>query len=62
MTANEHSAKQETWIFRFWRILAAWDDAISTSPVESLEKRVAVLEQEAFGFHDHERAGEKRSV
>ena len=61
ITANEHSAKQETWIFRFWRILAAWDDAISADPFESLEKRVAALEQAAFGFRDHERAGEKRS-
>jgi hypothetical protein len=60
ITANEHSAKQETWIFRFWPILAAWDDAINASPLETLEKRVAVLEQAVFGSHDHETAGTKK--
>ena len=60
ITANEHSAKQESWIFRFWRILAAWDPAISASPFESLEKPVAALEQATFGFHDRERAGDKK--
>ena len=61
MTENEHPAKREDSIVRFWRILAAWDDAIGADPFESLEKRVAALEQAAFGFRDHERAGEKRS-
>jgi hypothetical protein len=51
ITANEHSAKQETWIFRFWRILAA---------LETLEKRVALLEQAVFGSHDHETTGTKK--
>jgi hypothetical protein len=46
--------------FRFWRILAAWDDAINASPLETLEKRVAVLEQAIFGSHDHETAGTKK--
>ena len=60
MTENEHPAKQEDSIVRFWRILAAWDDAINASPLETLEKRVAVLEQAVFGSHDHETAGTKK--
>jgi hypothetical protein len=60
MTANEHSAQQEAWIFRFWRVLAAWDDAISTSPLESLEKRVTALEQAVSGFQDRERVATKK--
>ena len=60
MTENEHPAKREDSIVRFWRILAAWDDAINASPLETLEKRVAVLEQAVFGSHDHETAGTKK--
>ena len=46
MSVNE---QPEGWIFRFWRILATWDDAINASPLESLDKRVAALEQVVFG-------------
>jgi hypothetical protein len=60
MTANEQPAKREAWIVRFWRILAAWDDAVNASPLESLEKPVATLEQATFGFRDHERAGDNK--
>jgi hypothetical protein len=49
MSVNEQSAKQEGWIFRFWRILAAWDGAVNGSPLESLDRRVAALEQAVFG-------------
>jgi len=59
MTANEHSAKREPWIVHFWRILAAWDDAISADPFESLEKRVAALEQAVFEL-DHEKPATRK--
>jgi hypothetical protein len=59
MSINEQSEKQEGWIFRFWRILASWDDAINASPLESLDKRVAALEQAVLGCS---RSGNARAL
>ena len=46
MSVNMQSTKHAKWTTRLWRILAALDEAISVSPMEHLEKRIAALEQE----------------
>jgi len=45
MSVNMQSTKHTKWTTRMWRTLAALDEAISVSPMEHLEKRVAALEQ-----------------
>ena len=49
MSVNMQSTKHAKWTTRLWRILAALDEAISVSPMERLEKRIAVLEQKTVG-------------
>jgi hypothetical protein len=39
MSVNMQSTKQAKWTPRVWRTLAALDEAISVSPMEHLEKR-----------------------
>jgi len=48
MSVNMQSTKQAKWTTRVWRTLAALDEAISVSPMERLEKRIAVLEQKLW--------------
>jgi hypothetical protein len=45
MHENIRSTKRDTWIARLWQILGNLDEAISTSPLEYLERRVVALEQ-----------------
>jgi hypothetical protein len=45
MNVNMQSTKHAKWMTRMWRTLAALDEAISVSPMEHLEKRIAALEQ-----------------
>ena len=45
MSVNVQSAKHPKWPTRVWRRLAALDAAISVSPTERLQKRIAALEQ-----------------
>lgn len=46
MNANMQSAERDNLMSRIWRTLIMWDEAICTSPIELLEKRVAALEHE----------------
>ena len=48
MSVNMQSTKHAKWTTRMWRTLAALDEAISVSPMEHLEKRIAALEQEVW--------------
>jgi hypothetical protein len=45
MNVNIQSTKHAKWTTKLWRTLAAWEGAISVSPMEHLERRIAVLEQ-----------------
>ena len=46
MNENMQSAERDNLMSRLWRTIIMWDEAISTSPTELLEKRVAALEHE----------------
>ncbi len=46
MNENMQSAERDNLMSRLWRTLIMWDEAIGTSPIELLEKRVAALERE----------------
>jgi hypothetical protein len=46
MNGNMQSAERENLMSRLWRTITMWDEAISTDPIELLEKRVAALEHE----------------
>ena len=48
MNVNMQSTKPAKWTTRMWRTLAALDEVISVSPMEHLEKRIAVLEQKVW--------------
>ena len=52
MHENIRLTKRDTWIARIWQILGDLDEAISTSPLEHLERRVVALEQEVRGSSD----------
>jgi hypothetical protein len=41
---NEKSGERDNLMSRLWRTIIMWDEAIGTSPIELLEKRVAALE------------------
>ena len=45
MSVNIQSTKRTKWTTRMLRTLAALDEAISVSPMEHLQKRIAALEQ-----------------
>ena len=45
---NILSSESDNWAARVWRILTVWEEAINTSPIERLERRVAALEQQAW--------------
>jgi hypothetical protein len=44
--------KHDTWTARIWQRLVDLDEAISTSPLENLEGRVAALEQKVWSSSD----------
>ena len=46
MNENMQSAERDNLMSRLWRTIIMWDEAIGTSPIELLEKRVAALEHE----------------
>jgi hypothetical protein len=46
MNENIQSAERDNLMSRLWRTVIMWDEAIGTSPIELLEKRVAALEHE----------------
>jgi hypothetical protein len=46
MNENTQSAERDNLMSRLWRTIIVWDEAIGTSPIELLEKRVAALEHE----------------
>ena len=49
MHENIRLTKRDTWIARIWQIVGDLDEAISTSPLEYLERRVVALEQKVPG-------------
>jgi len=49
MCENFRLTKRDTWIARIWQIVGDLDEAISTSPLEYLERRVVALEQKVPG-------------
>ncbi len=48
MNENMQSAERDNLMSRLWRTIIRWDEAISTSEIELLEKRVAALEVASF--------------
>jgi hypothetical protein len=46
MNENVQSAERDNLMSRLWRTIVMWDEAMNTSPIELLEKRVAALEHE----------------
>src|SRR5260370_39676463 len=46
MNEDMQSAERDNLMSRLWRTMIMWDEAISTDPLELLEKRVAALEHE----------------
>jgi hypothetical protein len=62
MSVNMQSTKHAKWTARAWRTLVALDEAVSVSPMEHLEKRIAVLEQKQWaGSEPTRRAVESES-
>ena len=49
MHENFRLTKRDTWIARIWQILGDLDEAINTSPLEHLERRIVALEQKVWG-------------
>ena len=49
MHEDFRSTKRDTWIARIWQMRGDLDEAISTSPLEYLERRVVALEQKVPG-------------
>jgi hypothetical protein len=48
MNVNMQPTRHAKWTTRMWQTLAALDEAISVSPMEHLEKRIAALEQKVW--------------
>jgi len=46
MHENFRLTKRDTWIARIWQMLGDLDEAISTSPLEHLERRVVAPARE----------------
>jgi hypothetical protein len=46
MNENMQLAERDNLMSRLWRTIVMWDEAISTTPIELLEKRLAALEHE----------------
>jgi hypothetical protein len=62
MNVNMQSTKHAKWTTRIWRTLAASDDAISVSPMEHLEKRIAALEQKIWAESEPQRTHRGRDI
>jgi len=45
MNENTQLTRRDTWMARIWQMLIDLDEAISTSPLEHLERRVVALEK-----------------
>ena len=45
MHENTRLTKRDTWIARIWQLLGDLGEAISTGPLEHLERRLEALEQ-----------------
>ena len=52
MRENIRLTKRDTWIARIWQMLGDLNEAISTSPLEHLERRVVALEQKVRAPND----------
>jgi hypothetical protein len=52
MNENTHLTRRDTWMARIWKMLIDLDEAISTSPLEHLERRVVALEKKVWGSGD----------
>ena len=52
MHENIRLTKRDTWIAPSGKCWAILDEAISTSPLEHLERRVVALEQKVLGSSD----------
>ena len=52
LNENTQLTRQETWMARIWQMLIDLDEAISTSPLEHLERRVVALEKKVWGSAD----------
>ena len=52
MRENIRLTKPDEWIASISQMLSDLDEAISTSPLEPLERRVVVLEQKVRGSSD----------
>ena len=50
MKESVQSTRQDTWMSRLWQTLVAWDDAISISPIESIERRLSALDQRVWNL------------
>ncbi len=48
MNENTQLTRRDTWMARIWQM----DEAISTSPLEHLERRVVALEKKVWGSGD----------
>jgi hypothetical protein len=62
MSVNMQSTKHTKWTTRMWRTLAALDEAISVSPMEHLQKRIAALEQKIGAGSEPPRSKPGQSV
>ena len=49
MHENIRLTKRDVWIASIWQMQSDLDEAISTSPLEHLERRVVALEQKVLG-------------
>ena len=52
MHQNIRLTKRDGWIASIWQMLSDLDEAISTSPLGHLERRVVALEQKVRGSSD----------
>jgi hypothetical protein len=48
MNENTQLTRRDTWMARIWQMLIDLDEAISTSPLEHLERRVVALEKKVW--------------
>ena len=52
MNENTQLTRRDTWMARVWQMLIDLDEAISTSPLEHLERRVVALEKKVWDSGD----------
>jgi hypothetical protein len=52
MNENTQLTRRDTWMARIWQMLIDLDEAISTSPLEHLERRVVALEKKVWDSGD----------